>query len=415
MKKVFALLLALIVCAAFLVACNQDATNGPEETKAETKAEETAGEDNPDTKPEGHVKDVDISEFYKGVEFELPTDFRQAAVDYMYEQASVKWVCAESFGVKEEWEHWVINLDFQKGVEYTGQPYANSQVNVNLFKRALVDGTYTSPSTSWDDVHGSQCVSSILNALQQVMIIDGWSYTLNPASETFDGKILGNYKVEPKPVNQETPTVEVCKANGADTMYEAYSLTQKGDTIITVNNWVHARMVVESHTEYSAAGKLNPRRSYIKCIEQTNSFDKTRTDGVKTTWFVEHVYTFDKLYEDGYLPATYEVFETGVSHIPYITLDAENKPEILAKGMVVGNVKSNYPLRYVVLEVFDKDGNTVKEYTVRGNMTDYAYGLRKFSYNLFGSGLEKGDYTFVLTAGIALGEHEFERVDFSVS
>ena len=91
-----------------------------------------------------------------------------------------------------------------------------------------------------------------------------------------------------------------------------------------------------------------------------------------------------------------------------------NKPNVLAKEMIAGNVRSNYPVRYVVLEIFDEKGEIAKEYTVRGAMNDYAYGLRKYSYNLFGDGLEKGNYTFVMTAGIAAGEIEFERVQFTV-
>ncbi|MBQ4116762.1 MAG: hypothetical protein IJD37_05235, partial [Clostridia bacterium] len=99
---------------------------------------------------------------------------------------------------------------------------------------------------------------------------------------------------------------------------------------------------------------------------------------------------------------------------PYITLDTENSPTALAKGMLVGNVRSNYPVRYVILEVLNENGEVTKEYTVRGQMNDYAYGLRKYSYNLFGKGLEKGNYTFVMTAGIAAGEVEFERIPFTV-
>ena len=412
MKKFLLLLFALALCAAMLFSCKSDTTDNGKETGDETTAETDGG--NEDDKPQGHIDDLtDTSKFYKWQKFELPEDLRQAAVDYMYEQASVEWVCAEDFGVKEEWAHWGINLDFQKGVKYTGQPYANSQVNVALFKRVLDNGTYTSPSTSWDEVHGSQCVSSILNALQQSFIIDGWSYSLNPGSESFDGIKVGDYKVDVKPVNQETPTLEVCNANGKDVIFDAYSKLQKGDTIITVNNWVHARMVVDVTVTKNSAGILNTRRSVVKCVEQTNAFDASRSD-VKTTWRVDKTYTFEELFADGYLPATYEEFQTGVSHIPYITLDAENTPNVLAKKMISGNVRSNYPVRYVVLEIFDEKGEIAKEYTVRGQMNDYAFGLRKYSYNLFGDGLEKGNYTFVMTAGIAAGEVEFERVEFTV-
>lgn len=415
MKKLFLLAATLSLCLLFLASCN------PPETPNDNIIQETDGtletEQSGDTEQPGkHIRDLTEelkAKAYKWVEFDLPEDLRQAAVDYMYEQASVEWVCSESFGVKEEWEHWGINLDFKKGVKYTGQPYANSQVNVALFKRAMKDGTYTSPSTSWDDVHGSQCISSILNAYQQSFIIDGWGYSIHPGSEIFQGIKLGSYKVEQRPVDQEIYTSEVCKTNGKDVMYESYSLLQKGDTIFTSDDWTHARMVVEVSVNKNAAGVINPNRSIVKCIEQTNTFDTSRSD-VKTTWWVDKTYTFATLFEDGYLPSTYEALQTGISHIPYITLDSENKPNTLAKNTLAGNIRSNYPLRYVVLEVFDRNGNIAKEYTIRGLMTDYAYGLRKYSFNLFGDGLGKGDYTFVLTAGLAIGEYEFERIDFTV-
>lgn len=414
MKKILLLLLALVFCVSALISCNSEkpSTNGAETPNVQ----ESTGEDETPEAPKGHIHDLTDemkAKVYKSIEFELPEDLRKAAVDYMYEQAAVEWVCGASFGVKEEWEHWGINLDFQEGVKYTGQPYANSQVNVALFKKVLKDGKYSSPSTSWDDVHGSQCVSSILNALQQVMIIDGWSYSLNPGSESFDGIKVGDYKVDVNPVNQETPTLKVCENNGKDVIFDAYTKLQPGDTIITVNNWVHARMVVDVNITMNNSGVLNSRRSVVKCVEQTNAFDTSRSD-IKTTWRVDKTYTFEELFADGYLPATFEAFQTGVSHFPYITLDTENSPTALAKGMLVGNVRSNYPVRYVILEVLNENGEVEKEYTVRGQMNDYAYGLRKYSYNLFGKGLEKGNYTFVMTAGIAAGEVEFERIPFTV-
>ena len=163
-----------------------------------------------------------------------------------------------------------------------------------------------------------------------------------------------------------------------------------------------------------ANGKINPNRSYLVTVEQTDTFDGTRKDGVNTTWWIDHQYTFSKLYETNYIPITFEVYETNVGVIPYITLDKEPNASALSKGVVDGTVTSNYPVRYVILEVLNQNGEVAKEYTVRGQMNDYAYGLRKYSYNLFGKGLEKGNYTFVMTAGIAAGEVEFERIPFTV-
>lgn len=402
-----------ILCVASLFACKSETIVLHEDKLVESTGDTVAEpEQLPITK---HIRDItDFSEFYKYVEFELPEDMRQAVVDYMYNQASVKWVCNESFGVKENWEHWGINLDFRKNAKYTGLPYASSQVNVALFERVLDNGKYTSESSSWEEVHGVQCVSSILNSLQQVMIVDGWSYSLNPGSEDFDGKILGNYKVDVRPVNSETHTSVVCENNGAEIMYESYALAQKGDVVMKSDNTVHSRMVVDVTVVRNSSGAIDPVKSQVTCIEQTNTFDRTRNDHVNTTWFVDHKYTFENLYKNGYLPLTFEAYETGISHIPYITLSDEITPSMLAKASLVGDVRSNYPLRYVVLEILDENGETVREYISRGGMKDYGVGLRKCMFPFFGDTLEKGEYIFVLTAGIAMGEYEFERLQFSV-
>ena len=412
MKQIILYFLAFCIVVTFFSCDNKGdggkETDTVENTLAETESEQTSLDEIK------HLSELDSGKYCESLEFRLPDDFRQAVVDYMYTQASVEWVCSDSFGVKEEWAHWGINLDYRKNTKYTGLPYASSQVTALLFNRVLKDGKYTSDSYSWEEVHGVQCVSSILNSLQQVMVIDGWSYSLNPGSEAFGGKKLGGYKVDTKPIDSETHTSDVCKNNGEEVMFASYALLQKGDVVMKSDNTVHARMVVDTEIVLNETGRVDGEKSIVKCIEQTNSFDLTRSDHVKTTWFVDHEYTFENLYKNGYLPSTFAVYESGISRIPYLALDTEITSSMLVKGMLGGVVSSNYPLRYVVLEITDKNENTVKEYVSVCGMKDYSENLRKMSYPFFGDGLEKGEYTFILTAGLAIGEHEFKRVDFIV-
>ena len=152
-------------------------------------------------------------------------------------------------------------------------------------------------------------------------------------------------------------------------------------------------------------------------IEQTNSFDKSRTDGVKTTWYVDHIYTFDALIEKNYVPITLESYnkEKSECEIPYLYLDNEITPEVLAKGTVANSsIKSNFPIRFMKAELLDKDGNSVKSTVVHDLHDTRSIPLRNHCSNLF-SGLENGEYTFVVTSGIAIGNAELARVEFTYS
>ena len=165
----------------------------------------------------------------------------------------------------------------------------------------------------------------------------------------------------------------------------------------------------------SAAGKINPYRSTVKTIEQTNSFDSKRNDGVKTTWFVDHIYTFESLVKSNYVPVTLEIYGKDKSEceIPYLYLDNEITPSVLAKGTVSAcTVKSNFPLRFVKAEIFDKSGKLVSSMVVQDLPDTRSVPLRNHVVKLF-DGVEKGDYTFVLISGIAIGNAELARVDFT--
>ena len=117
MKKITVFLLtALFVMSMFFVlscgngegndtdAQSESAQAQPTETdKAETVAPET---DEPET--EG----VDLSSYAFVKEFELPEDFRQAAVDYMVRQSEIVWICSETFSTRENFTDagWGIDL-----------------------------------------------------------------------------------------------------------------------------------------------------------------------------------------------------------------------------------------------------------------------------------------------------------------
>ena len=418
MKKLMLLLVALLT-VSLLAACGGE-TEKTDKTETNETVEGNPGStdgETPSSDEPIRMTDEEKAKYYKVVEFELPEgNFRDVIVDYMRKQSDIEWVCGADFSVSEEFENWGISLDFKKGQTYHGIPYADTKVSYVQFQNALVNGKYTCASDKWKEVYGVQCISSIMNSIQQFdPTVAGTSSQMMPGTKAFEAMICGEYEVPSNPKR----TVDIKEANGEEVMYKAYMQLQKGDIIMTrdtVKNTSHFRVLVEAPTIYTnATGKVIPSRCSVKTIEQTNAFDSQRTDGVKTTWFVDHIYSFTKLYETNYIPLTLESYSKPRSEmeVPYILLDEAIKPEVLAKKTFNGAVRSNFPLRYVQLDIVDKSGVVVSS-MIKGDMADTrSVPLRNHFSDLF-KDVKPGDYTLVVTGGIAIDSAELARVDFTL-
>ena len=418
MKKILFVLVVVFVLVLSVSCGNADNKNdgGKESDMAESIKETVAETEEEAPKNENGILTINPDDYYKCVVFELPKEnFRQAAVNHMRAQASIEWVCSKDFSITEKWAHWGINLEWKQGEKYMGIPYSDTKVSLDEFKTYMVDGTFTYGSSKWKEVPGNACMSSIFNSIQQFEPnVAGVSDQLMPSYDTFQAVILGEYNV-PKGVKK---TKDIIDANDLQVIYECFAIGQIGDIVITKDDETstsHIRMLVEPTTVVrNAAGKINPSRSYVKTIEQTNAFDTLRKDGVKTTWFVDHIYSFDDLIAKSYIPITLEIYnkEKSECEIPYLYLDDEITPSVLAKGAIVGTVKSNFPIRFVKAELLDSEGNLVKEVVVHDMHKTWSLPLRNHLSKLF-TGIQNGNYTFVLNAGIAIGNAELARVDFT--
>ena len=410
-----------------LVACSGDSEkveNDPIETDVDDTAvteEDIAPNDGiiPDGEEAIRLSAEQKAKYYKVVEFMLPEgNFRDVIVDYMRKQSSIEWVCREDFSVSEKWDHWGIALDFKKGQTYYGIPYADTKVSYIQFQNALVDGTYTAKSSSWKTVYGVQCISSIMNSIQQFdPTVAGTSNEMMPGTKEFQAVICGDYKIPKSPKR----TLDIKEANGEEVMYKAYMQLQKGDIIMTrdtLKSTSHFRVLVEDPTVYTnATGKVIPSRCSVKTIEQTNAFDSQRTDGVKTTWFVDHIYSFTKLYETNYIPLTLESYSKPRSEmeVPYIALDKELDPEVLAKKSFDNTVVSNFPIRYIDIEIINESGTVVSKLPKINMPNTREIELKKYMTTVF-KDLESGKkYTLVLSAGIAIDSCELDRAEFVLS
>ena len=414
LKKLFVILAVFVLCVT-LVSCGTKNEQGGNETTDNNVAEtndlvETKEEEKKLTLPEG----INPDDYYKFVEFKLAEgEPRQIVVDYMRTQANVQWVAANDISLKDDLGTWDVNLKYERGKTYYGMIYSNLNSSYHKFVSELEanNGKFRSDATSWEDIIGVGCCSAILNAIQQVTN-DVYGETANfipNGKDTCRAIKLGEYKVK----DGCAQTDEIVAENDQQTMYKAYALLDVGDIIVKrVNGAPHIRVITEKANVVNANGKVNPGRSYVKCIEQTNAFDKTRTDKV-TTWREDKLYTFTDLIDSKYLPVTLGIYETPETELPYLALKEEITSAVLAKKSLNGTVSSNYPLKHVYLNVCNTDGKIVKQVVIGGMDDTFKVSLRNKSTELF-ENLSAGNYTFVIDAGIALGSAELCRVDFTL-
>ncbi len=362
---------------------------------------------------------IDPGRYYKCFVFDFPKgELRDVVLDHMFKMSNIVWTCSGDFSILKEWEHWTVGVHYKKGEVYHGMLFADLMTPYHRFEELLVDGTFTSDKTSFFENPGVSCYGALLNAIMQVEPIDGYTETLMPGHELFKAKTVGDFYI-PSGICK---TGEIIAANPPQVMFEAYAKLQRGDFIGHKNitqggSMCHFRMVVEPPAVVrNENGEIDPEKSTVKCIEQTNCFDKQRTDGVKTTWYVNHLYSFKTLHSTNFMPMTLSVYSKPKSEVekPYLFLNTAIKPETLAKG-TFGEcvIKSNFPTRYIVASVYNKAGELVTEERLGGlSHNVYEYHLDRL-VDLFGR-LEKGTtYTMVVKAGICRGGGEMQRVEFT--
>jgi len=416
MKKILALIFTIFLCLA-LVACGSNEKTGDnsnETTDGENPGNETTAPVLESALPEG----INPDDFYKFVQFDLPENFREAAVEQMRKQAAVVWTPEYTFTYGNKFDNWGFEKTYEAGKTYTGLPYGSMNSSIEEFQKYLDEhrGRFATKSENgYYDVMGTQCNTAINLSFQQFFpdaCVASEGY-MPSYSDKFIGVKVGDYEA-PEGVKKG---LDIIEANGEQKMYESYALADMGDVIMGKNDETqvtHVRMVAEKAVVVRGAnGQINGNRSYLVCVEQTDSWDQTRKD-INTTWWMDHKYTFNSLLQGGWIAVSLECYETNVSVIPYLALDEEITADMLAKGNLGGIVSSDYPINYMHLTIYNKAGKIVNRIVVNNPYDGRKEGLRKHSINLFNDSLKAGtEYTFVLDAGIARGNAELCRVDFT--
>ncbi len=418
----FLVTLALAFILAFsLVACSSD-KNGGEETKPnnETTAstqEETQTETQNQPSSEEPTSVFTNREKPEGATFEqlfpAPTvDKRQATYDYMMKMAKIEWTPAVDFVTTHRPDverDYSVNLEYKAGKKYYGICYGETKANFDEFSMYVKDGVFTCDSYYYQDIVGNHCSSCMFLAYQQIIPV-GYG-TLRPSTARKGiFKLAGDLQ---NPGDGTWYSKDCFALNGQEAVYNAFATLDKGDILFKcIPGSGHTRFVTKVEVSKTMSGKLNPSRSYVYVIENTNAWYDNNQN---TTWFVDKKYTFDKLWSTEFMPITLDTYFNDDDKVwdAYIWFTGKNTPEQITSKLT-GKISSNFPINFMYITIEDQNGNIVKKH-IKNNITEaFEIDLFRETFGLKLNELPAGTYKYTLKAGISRGSATIESFEFTV-
>ena len=345
----------------------------------------------------------------KAPEQDVLSQRRDAAESYMRQMATYMWRAEEDIYytrsnkvlTDEQLADYTGNemLVIKAGRLYRGIPYSYSGASAwNFYDYASQpdeQGIATVSGIHWRGLNGSSSIGACLGndcsgALELAWNSVGSNIQLaNTASMTknFGYIPVGDYVSN---ALRNDLTAETCKTNGTEVMGQSYSALQKADAVVMrTASYGHTMMVVENHVVLTEDEFVDMEQSYITVLHQTSSymkkeykeFDPEYGEDVYFIYGVDDKYTYAKLFEQGYLPITCDVFldPAPVAEV-YVT---DTIQEHSYNTILMGSFLSNRILSAATITITDPDGNVVMEGT--------SYEVRQTGQQVFSFNLERFD------------------------
>lgn len=348
-------------------------------------------------------------------------ELRQICIDFMQLSVSFQWIPDRPVELG--------NSDlkrFKEGDLQGGLPYINT-ASGNLYRvleyydpqTAIIDFSYFG---SHPDVFGNACSGATGWAWARVINSADIGYTsaLNAAHGfipvgpyRYDFSLDRFWQKEDDDTRTNfLETIEVCKTNGEQVMFESYALTKPADCFV---NQGHVRMSVEAPVVVrNPDGTIDGEQSYMYQAEQNanNTLDYKRRETADGTVYYNRgndklKFTFNELYERGYLPHTFKEF-LGQDPVEkgYATVGL-TETSVTVNELLECPLTSNYPISDVFTVVRDADGNQVGTYTKRMD-NHYSKAAKVSKVTIPGANLKtyaaKGGHTIEIRAQIGTGE-----------
>ena len=314
---------------------------------------------------------------------------RDAAESYMRQMATYLWRAEEDIFytrdtkvlTDEDLANYEGN-DFLKiyaGRLYRGIPYSYTGASAwNFYDFASEPdekGVATLSGVHWRNLNGGSTIGAILGNDCSSSIQQAWDYVgsnIQLANTTTMVKSFGYLPVGEyvSGVLENKMTPDTCKANGIAVMTKAYTGLQKADAVVKRDTtWGHTMMIVENHPVITADGSIDPVQSYVTVLHQTSSymkkeakvFDPELGEDVYIIYGIDDKYTYEDLFNQGYLPITCDVFVDPAPVDEVYVRDTQK--EYSYDNILKGQFLSNRILSAVTITITDESGNVVMEGT----------------------------------------------------
>lgn len=367
---------------------------------------------------------------------------RDAAESYMRSMLSVLWspeedllyTFANKSNPKDAPKEKQIHLKADR--VYQGIPYSYAGSTLASFMEYAGEpdssGIHTVRNLPWKALNGSSKVARIGNDGSSSVYLAwaqiGKSFNLVSTGEMVHERgylHVGQYE---SPVDSNKGSDQICRDNGQQTMFAAYAQLQKADALVaSLDSGGHAMMAVTINTVYSKNGEIDGQASTVTVLEQSKEYvldeisryDEQLKKDVYLISGLDLEYTFQQLFEGGYLPITCKelIDPAPLTEVQITDSNANCTADVFANGFI----DCSYPIDTVTITVTDKNGQVVQQAALRAvRGQNRNVGLNRFakdapegirgSYNY--ESLPSGTYRCTLVCRLVNGQ-EFTTRDIT--
>ena len=388
MKKSLILFLCLALLAIALVACGEKTVN-PSDPKTDVSVYKAKDYEKSTLKNQVSWEGInsfkstrEIAELYKTDKDAAIKEARQIAIDFFTYAKTATWIPADTWNFTHHDNG--DNPDTMTGGQvYGGLPYVGLASSAIYRLMDFIDeetgvvNIYAAGGKEHElqKMFGNQCANGAYV---------GWCRFINSAdyggtpSMTLVRKFIPvgpySYRADTQKWTTEYNTVQVCKDNGDQTMFQSYAALIPGDGVINFTSAGHVMMVVSDPVVVYKEGttEIDGEQSYLFITDQHVNFSTYQHedgDTCQTANYIERKFTFAQLASEksGYIPFTYKEW-LGEDPIETPEYTCSHTGETITVDQIYKTkFTSNYHIYDIYASIYNADGVEVAKIGTHSN------------------------------------------------